>query len=181
MTKMERLMMKSQFATFIIASLLIAAFVLTYSSKVVASFDLPSSVLVDRPGLKIVLTPKTTTNLTNKPEEYILEAQRVVTQRLDQLQPSGSFEVIVKPDQLEVTLSPRGNIAHIINLLTRQGEVEFINGGLEMPSIGQPVATGPETRLEQSIYQRLFTGRDIAAVIPPDSGQSRRAADYRFC
>jgi preprotein translocase subunit SecD len=163
--------MKRQFAVFVIASLLIAAFVFSYSSKVAADFDLYQPILVDKPGLKIILGPSNLVSSTSVPEEYILEAQRVVTQRLDQLQPASPFEVVIKHDQLEVTLPDHEDISYLIDIITREGEIEFINGGIETPPVGEQVKTGPATLVEQNVYQLLFTGQDIAAVIPPDNGQ----------
>jgi len=159
--------MKSQFAIFIIASLIIAAVALSYGTTVAADISRAEPVLIDQPGVKIVLGPQNGADLAAAPKEYILEAQRVINRRLDQLQPDGAFDTTVKQNRLEVHLPDQADIPAIVNIITRPGEVEFIHGGREIPPVGHEIETGPA---EASKYQTLFRGRDIVAVHLPDSG-----------
>jgi preprotein translocase subunit SecD len=161
--------MKSQFAIFLIASLFIAVAVLSYGTKVAADITQADPVLIDQPGVKIVLGPKNGADPAAAPKEYMLEAQRVINRRLDQLQP-GTFDITVKHSQLEVHLPDQADLPAIIDIITRPGKVEFIHGGPDIPPVGQELETGPAAPAEGKRYQTLFRGRDIVAVHLPDSG-----------
>jgi hypothetical protein len=157
--------MKRQLTIFLIALLLFAAVGLAYSSKVLADLTIAYPVVVDTPGTKVVLEPANVA-----PGPYLLEAQRVVTQRLEQLQPEGAPQVLVVHDRLEVTLPKGEQTPRLVNIIARVGAIEFINGGSDLPPIGRQVQTGPEAIAGQNVYQTLFTGQEIAEIIPPNSG-----------
>jgi hypothetical protein len=162
--------MKRHFTIFLIALLVFATFGLIYSSMVVADLTYTYPIVVDAPGTKIILEPTHLVNTGGNPQAYLLEAQQVVTRRLAELQPEGQHQVVVIHDRIEVTLPKGDQTPHLINVIARVGEVEFINGGSELPPIGRQVQTGPETVAGQNIYQTLFTGREIVEIIPPNSG-----------
>lgn len=91
-------------------------------------------------------------------------AQQVVDQRLDSLRLAGAYQVMPQGDQLLVKLPQTEDMPYISLILSSVGEIEFIDGGLESPPLGQFVA-GPGL----PAYQTLFTAQDIRSVSPPDS------------
>lgn len=158
--------MKRQLAIFLTVFLALSAMWLIYGSKVVAQFRLDSRMAIDEPGTQIILTPK----ISNISQEYLLEAQRVVTKRLDQLQPAEYYQVLTDHGYLEVHLTDAEDTAHLINIVTRVGEVEFIDGGSE-PPIGKFVETTSVASPASGAYQTLFSGQEIMNVLPPEDGQ----------
>jgi hypothetical protein len=165
--------MKSQTTISLIALLLISTFGLIYSSVVVADLRRGRPTEIDTSGVRIVLGPAETFALgSTTREKYLREARQVVAQRLHQLQLAGDYDVAVDRGQLEVALPDSENIAYIVNIISRVGQIEFIDGG-GSPPIGQKVKTGPNTVFDQNMYRTLFTGWEIAEIIPPntDTGQ----------
>ena len=139
---------------------------LTYGSRVVAEFTFDSQMAIDQQGTKIVLIPNNGTSS----QQYLLEAQQVVAKRLDQLQPTGKHQVLPGQGYLEIQLQNYENLPYIIDILTRKGEVEFIDGGSQ-PPIGKYVRTVREQPLPSDTYYTLFSGQEIAAVELPKDGQ----------
>jgi hypothetical protein len=162
--------MKRQFAIFLMASLLVITLGVAYNPQVVADLAVLYPAPASAPGTKVVLSPDDATPFTTTTQEaYLLDAQHVVARRLDQLNLTGYYGVIVQHDQLEVTLPRNDNTPYILGIITYVGEVEFIDGGTGSPPIGQQVETGPQTIPAQGIYRTLFSGREIATIVPPDS------------
>jgi hypothetical protein len=162
--------MKRQFAIFLVALLVLAAVGLTYGPKVAADLFVLRPITIDAPGTKIVLRPEQPVGMSPEARRhYLLDAQRVVTHRLQLLQPIESSRVMLEQGQLKVVLSGRENMAHLVNIISRVGEVEFVDGGLASPPVGQRIQTGSDTIPAQNLYQTLFTGAEIAEIIPPDS------------
>lgn len=165
--------MKRQFAIFLVVSLIFVGLGLAYSSQVVADLTVLYPTSIDASEIKIVLSPDDTAALSSTShQKFHLVAQdskRVVAQRLDQLNLKGYYSVGVHDDQLEVTLPNNENSSYIINIITRVGEVEFIDGGVKSPPIGQQVKTGAYANIEEDIYQVLFIGKEIASIIPPST------------
>jgi preprotein translocase subunit SecD len=91
-------------------------------------------------------------------------AQQVVDQRLDSLRLAGAYQVMPQGDQLLVKLPQTENMPYISLILSSVGEIEFIDGGVESPPLGQFIAGHGV-----SAYQTLFTAQDIRSVAPPDS------------
>ena len=158
--------MKRQLAIFLTVFLALSAMWLIYGSKVVAQLRLDSRIAIDEQGTQIILTPKN----SSVSQEYLLEAQRVVTKRLNQLQPADYHQVLTDQGYLEVHLTDSEDAPHLINIVSRVGEVEFIDGGSE-PPIGKFVETTSAASPSTGAYQTLFSGQDIMSVLPPEDGQ----------
>ena len=162
-------MMKRQFAMFLVVSVVIAVWGLLYASQVVSDLTLLYPTTIDIPGTKIVLSPNNLDSATNTSCLEVQEAQRVVAQRLEQLNLQEDYGVAIQGNHLEVILSHNENIPYLIRVMTRRGQIEFIDGGHVSPPIGRVVKTGPESISNQNVYQTLFTGRQITTIIPPDT------------
>jgi preprotein translocase subunit SecD len=154
---------------FTIALALIGISSLIYSSKALANivfYPLSDDVL----KTKVILKPDT----TSSPDAAILEgdlldARQVVARRLDQLNLSGPYYLVNQSGQLAVTLPESEKMPYIINIITHVGEIEFIDGGIESPPLGQQIKTGFQANPGQNIYPVLFTGQEVEEVVPPDS------------
>ena len=164
--------MKRQFAIFFVVSLVIVVLGLAYGSQVVADLTVLYPTSVDASGIKIILSPDDASTLFSTPQQYHLVAQdtrRVVARRLDQLHLTGYYSVGVHDDQLEVTLPNHENAPYIINIITRIGEVEFIDGGATSPPLGQQIKTASDTTAaEEDVYDVLFVGKEITSIVPPN-------------
>jgi|GEM_PF-1094337 len=165
--------MKRQFAIFLVVSLIFVGLGLVYGSQVAADLTIFYPTSIDASEIKIVLSPDNASRLVpTSPQNFHLVAQdskRIVAQRLDQLNLKGYYSIGIHDDQLEVTLPNNENSPYIINIITRVGEVEFIDGGTTSPPIGQQVRTGAYAATGEGIYQILFMGKEIASIIPPDT------------
>lgn len=158
--------MKRQLALFLTVFSALTVGWLIYGSKVVAEFTFDSQIAIDQHSTKIVLTPNNGTTS----QKYLLEAQRVIVERLDQLQPTEQHRVMSEQGYLEMQLQDYDNLPYIIDIITRKGEVEFIDGGSQ-PPIGKYVETERERPLPSGTYYTLFSGQEIAAVESPEDGQ----------
>jgi hypothetical protein len=78
------------------------------------------------------------------------------------------YEVQAANEGVEVILPDHENMAYIINIISRVGEVEFINGGQRTPPLGEQVEIGAEIASGDRVYPLLFSGHEIREVIPPD-------------
>jgi len=165
--------MKRQGAIFVVASLLIAVLGLTFTSRAVADLTLLYATTVDVAGVQVTLRPSTT-----PAEEYYLvlqESQEVVSKRLENLLLTDQYGVTTQDDELIITLPDQGSLPHIITMVTRVGEVTFIDGGERLPPLGQKIETVSARDAAQSgsaaDYPVLFTGREIITIVPPaDTG-----------
>ncbi len=158
--------MKRQFAIFLIVSVVMAVWGLTYLSGVVADFTVYPTT-IDGSGTRIVLRP----NVVSPNGKYVLDvqdSQRVIKQRLEQMHLTGPSEVTVHGNQLAVRLPNNKNTPYVINIITHVGEVEFIDGGNISPPVGKIVNTGAESAYEENVYQTLFTGQEISTIVPSD-------------
>lgn len=158
--------MKRQLVLFLTIFSVLTVGWLTYGSRVVAEFTFDSQMAIDQQGTKIVLTPNNGTTS----QQYLLEAQQVVAKRLAQLQPTDKHQVLPGQGYLEIQLQSYENLPYIIDILTRKGEVEFIDGGSQ-PPIGKYVKTVREQPLPSDTYYTLFSGQEIADVELPKEGQ----------
>ena len=71
-------------------------------------------------------------------------------------------------DYQEAIIPPVEDMPYLLNLITRIGQVEFIDGGVN-PPIGEQVDTTRSSAHNESAYQTLFVGNEINTVIPPDA------------
>lgn len=127
-----------------------------------------SPTVVDNASVKIKLTPDQSVNLPKvKLEASPVQLQQVVTLRLAQLKLK-SYEVQAANEGVEVILPDHENMAYIINIISRVGEVKFINGGQRTPPLGEQVEIGAESASDSRIYPLLFSGDEIREVVPPD-------------
>ena len=159
--------MKRQFAILLIASVTITVVGLIYGTRIITDLTVLYPIAIDdAPGTKIVLQPKHSISSEKEYQLDALDTQRIITQRLNQLQLSENYKVTIKNDQLEVTLPSSEETPHIINIITKIGEVAFVDGGETVPPIGQFIEVSNNSK---SGYQTLFSGQDITTIIPPDS------------
>lgn len=159
-------MMKRQFG--ILGAVFVVFFTLSliFGARVVADLSLSAPILVaDEPNTKMVLIPSEAVSA-----EQISDARQVVFQRLYHLHPDGYHSVIVKNQRLEVELAQHENVHYITDIISRVGEIEFIDGGTQ-PPIGQYVATKLGPPSDPHVYQTLFTGQDIGQILAPEEGQ----------
>jgi hypothetical protein len=161
-------LMKRQLTIFLLSLILISIFTLAYHPRALADWLLFSPTVVDDSSVKIKLTPDQSANLSNITlEASPAQLQEVITLRLAQLKLK-SYEVQAAGEGVEVILPDHENMAYIINIISRVGEVEFINGGQRTPPLGEKVVIGAETDGAQPVYPLLFSGHEIRAVTPPD-------------
>ncbi|MCB0212398.1 MAG: hypothetical protein KDJ52_23855 [Anaerolineae bacterium] len=139
---------------------------LVYGSRVVAEFAFDSQLAIDHQGTKIILTPQN----GSTSQHYLVEAQQIVAERLEELRPDEKHQVLTAQGQLEVQLRDYENLPYIIDIVTRKGDVEFIDGGSQ-PPIGKFVKTVRDKPLPADTYYTLFSGQEIATVEPPTDGQ----------
>ena len=133
--------MKRQFSIFLLSLVLIAGFTLGYNPRVLADWVLLSPTVVDHTSVKIELTPAQSANLSQlRLEAAPAEVQEVITQRLAQMQLK-AFEVKPLAEGVEVTLPNQENTAYIISVISRVGDVEFVDGGQSTPPLGQQITT----------------------------------------
>jgi hypothetical protein len=125
--------MKRQFAIFLLSLALISVFTLGYHPRVLADWILLSPTVVDNASVKIKLTPDQSANLSKVTlEASPAQLREVIALRLAQLKLK-SYEVQTATEGVEVILPDHENMAYIINIISRVGEVEFINGGQATP------------------------------------------------
>ena len=166
------MLMKRQFAILLAVFLGIIILGLMYGSQVVADLTVFYPMSVDDSGLKIVLSPNNTSDFSsNSQQKYHLVAQdtqRVVALRLNQLDLKGYYSVGIHNNQLEVTLPNDENTPYVINIITRVGKVEFIDGGPNSPPIGRQIRTTSEAPVgQEEVYEVLFVDKEITSIIPP--------------
>ncbi len=160
--------MKRQFAVFLIVSITLAVWGVSYASNVVADFSILYPTTIDTAKTKFVLQPRNFT--LHPPQAVYLNIKDKLSKRLEQFDPAGNYGVTVHNEHVEVLLpSSQQNMPYLINVIPRVGHVAFIDGGNERPPLGNFVETGPNS----GAYPILFTGQDIAAIVPPatDTGE----------
>jgi len=159
--------MKRQFGIFVAASLLIAATGLIYAPSVLANLSRLLAAPVDVLGTTFTLRP------VDQPvtPAVLYEAEKIMADRLDQYQLNGKYKIVVLPneEQLKVTLPDTGNTPHLINVITRVGQIAFIDGGLQSPPVGQRILLSAQPGDQLPVYPPLFTGRDLNAVVSPQT------------
>jgi preprotein translocase subunit SecD len=167
--------MKRLLAILLVVVFIIAALGLMYSSQVIADLTVLYPTSVDVSGAKIVLRPsKAAPSATTSEQSYQLVAQdagRVVAERLEQLHLRGYYAVDIRDNLVEVTLPDLENTTYIVDIISRVGEVEFIDGGTGTPPVGRYVKTESRNELatRDKSYSVLFKGREIKAIIPPEA------------
>ncbi|MBN1221557.1 MAG: hypothetical protein JXM69_21730 [Anaerolineae bacterium] len=149
--------------------ILVGVLSLVYSAKALADLIF-CPILAGGPGTQVVLKP----HQMPVTDTVILETnlqgiRQVVARRLDQLNLSGSYRLAGQADQLAVILPEGERLPYIVNIITHVGEIEFIDGGVESPPLGQQVETSPHANPAQQRYRTLFTGQEIEEIVPPDS------------
>jgi len=162
--------MKRQFAIFLTVSLIFIAIGLIYGAQVIADLTVFQPTPVDASGTKIVLSPSNTVPTARASQAYLLDAhdaRQVVSKRLNQLNLKGYYTVVAHNDQIEVTLPAHENMPYIIDIITRVGQVEFINGGTH-PPVGRRVATHLNPAAGEEVYPTLFTGKEITDIVAPN-------------
>lgn len=152
-------MRKRHLIIFLLALLLFGLFSVSYSAQVIA--DLRIFYQDPREGLEIevVLRPQAPAGAN---EIDLTTAQQTVERRLNNLYLAGTYTVVPRDNQLIVKLPHDQNIPYVAVVISSVGDIEFIDGGLESPPIGQAGAPS-------QIYQTLFSGQEIESAEPPNS------------
>ncbi len=164
-------MQKRQLVIFLGAVLLFSLLSLAYSAQVLADLEALYRNPAEAWSTKLILKPQPITSSTaTTTHGELVQAQQVVSQRLDKLQLAGTHNVVVQGDQLLVQLPGSENMAYITSVISSMGQIEFIDGGLASPPLGQQVQTGTQTIPEQNLYRTLFTGQEIESAMLPDPG-----------
>ena len=157
--------MFKRYVTIIAILLLIGAVSLVYGSRALAdlsAFDPAANIF----ETKLILSPDTIVPGNQAVE--LIEARPIIARRLDKLGLDGPYRLVVRNDQLEVTLPQGENIPYIASVITSVGEIVFINGGQESPPVGETVNLGVRSDSHDT-YQILFTSREVREIAPPDS------------
>lgn len=159
--------MKRQIAIFTVAWLLIALLGLLYLPRMVANVAAYLPDEVDVLGTTFTLQP---IGQPLSPAE-LQQAQRVVENRLEQLNLTGKYKIVARPeeDQLQVTLPDNNETPRIISVITHVGEVAFVDGGLESPPLGEQLVLSADPSEQLPQVEPLFTGNDISTVIGPNT------------
>jgi preprotein translocase subunit SecD len=164
-------MAKRHLLIFLIAALVFTLFSLAFSAQVLADLQSLYRGSAEAFSTQLVLKPQAMTDsATAADPTHLVQIQQIVDQRLDKLQLAGTHSVSLQGDQLLVRLPNSENMPYITSVVSRVGEIEFIDGGPGAPPVGQRVTTGPEASPEQNVYQTLFTGQEILAAALPDPG-----------
>jgi hypothetical protein len=145
-------------ALFTTALIIVGTLSLVYSSRALADlifYPVPGDGL----QTQLVLRPDSQVNLA--------DAGQVIARRLDQLNLSQSYQLVVHSDYIKITLPDTERIPYVIDMITRVGEIEFIDGGAVSPPLGQRVETGLPAA--ESVYPVLFDAQEVDDVVPPDT------------
>jgi len=153
---------------FTIALLLVAVMSLIYSSRALADLIF-SPVSMTGLHTQVILKP----DLTSVPDTTLGDTRQILARRLDQLNLSGSYELVSQEGQLTVTLPDSEHVPYILDIITHVGEIEFIDGGAGTPPLGQRVTTVWPVNPNRNGYPILFTGQEIQEVLPPDSASGQ--------
>ena len=154
--------MKRQFAIFIISSIVIAVAGLVYSLQSLAQVLTVSPDGLPPPGAVIQLNPD---QMKTVRIADLAKAQKVVRHRLDQLALPGYYAVQMQGNHLRVTLPHGEDTLYIVNILTRVGDVRFVDGG-KRPASGRQY---DQTAANLAGYPTLFARDDIQATIVPNA------------
>ena len=126
--------MVKKYVAILAVLLLMGAVSLVYGSRALAdlsAFDPAANIL----ETKLILSPDTI--IPGNQEIELIEARPIIARRLDKLGLDGPYRLVIRNDQLEVTLPQGQNIPYIASVITSVGEIVFINGGKESPPWGK--------------------------------------------
>jgi len=102
-------------------------------------------------------------------------AHQVVSSRLEQLELGGQYEIVVREEEqrLNVTLPKNQKTPYVIKVITHVGDIEFIDGGIDIPPVGEEMEAAAWSGESRSEYATLFTGQGIEEIISPnpDTGE----------
>jgi hypothetical protein len=159
--------MKRQVAIFLAASLVITVVGLMAVPQTFADLTTMLPGKGDVLGTTFTLQPK---NVSLDKLE-LADAQRIMSRRLDQLNLTGPYKIVLLPeaDQLRVTVPENNDTPHVINVITHVGDIAFIDGGAASPPIGEKISLSAHAEDQLSDYQPLFTGTDIDMVLAPET------------
>ncbi|MDX1523101.1 MAG: hypothetical protein R3264_15855 [Anaerolineae bacterium] len=155
--------------TAILAIILIGLVSLMFSSRALAKLTTLYPAAGETPGIELVLSPEVTTSDLSL-ELTLAAAEKVVAHRLAQLEIPAAYQIHQSDGQLVVTLPGGVNTPYINNVIAHVGEIQFIDGGVDAPPIGEQIQTGPVTDPAENMYELLFTGENVSEVVLPDVG-----------
>ena len=142
---------------FSVALLLVGLFSLVYTTRALADLILfPPPVKGFQTS--VVLKPDFPPGVD---AAELLETREVIAQRLDQFNAAGSYQLVAQNGQLNLTLPATEQTPYIVDLVSRVGQIEFIDGGATSPPLGR--------WMRQDEYNVLFTAHDVEAVTPPNT------------
>ena len=161
---------KRQLIVFFVALILFSILSVLYSTQAIADLRMLYQDPRDALGAEFILRPQAVDAATARANQAdLLAVQQAVERRLDNLYLAGTYKVVTQGDQLVVELPPTENMPYVASVISSVGEVEFIDGGLEAPPLGQVVQTAAQPNPHQNVYQTLFTGQEVEAAELPDS------------
>ncbi|MDM8526576.1 hypothetical protein QUF58_00075 [Anaerolineales bacterium HSG24] len=144
----------------IIITLAIGIVVIGYVPLSIASIeDIPITSHINLLGARLVLAP-VDDNVASP--TLLTEAATVIEHRLAQANLKGQFEVAVQAEYLEIILSEGQDVPYIKPLITRVGEISFIDGGVESAPLGQL------SDIEH--YQPVLTSQGVKNFERPKNG-----------
>lgn len=138
---------------------------LAYGSRALAdlsAFDPAANVF----ETKLILSPDSI--IPGNQEFELIEARPIIARRLDKLDLEGPYRLVIRNEQLEVTLPQGENIPYIASVITSIGEIVFISGGQVSPPVGEMVNLGVPSA-NHDTYPILFTSREVIEIVPPDA------------
>lgn len=160
----ERHPMFRRQGTLFLMLILIGLLSFIYSSRALADLTTRYSPSGQTTHAALILNPVIETPLPEAELELkLVAAQSVVQERLAQLGMNPQ-QVTVQDGQLLVEVSHPENMAYFHQVIAYRGQVEFIDGGLELPPLGQKI----QTEDQAGQYPTLFTGQAVTEITPPD-------------
>ena len=162
--------MASRKNTIVLSLLFFGVLSFVFSSRALAALTTfyPSSI--DTMGIELVLNPDSTQLMANDEtlDLKLVAAEQVVTSRLAQLDLPQPYKVVSYDKGLVVTLPERANTPYVNSVIAQVGQITFIDGSIQAPTVGQRVEFGPKTNPDQGAYQTLFTGQEVREIVSPD-------------
>lgn len=162
-------MFRKQIVIIVAVLFLIGVVSLIFGSRALADLSVfdPAQQVFET---KLILAPDTI--IPGNQEVELIAARPVIAKRLDKLALAGPYNLVIRNDQLVVTLPQGRNVPYIASVITSVGEITFINGGQESPPVGETITLGVPSETHKT-YSILFTSREVKTITPPDTGKGQ--------
>jgi preprotein translocase subunit SecD len=137
--------------------LLIGVIILGYVPRSIASTELVPASSSTALTAQLILKPAVDTE-----ETVLSKAAHVIKERLTQTNLDGTFVVSVVSGHIQVDLSEGKDAPYIKNLITKVGQIEFVDGGNDSPPLNEITESGN--------YAALFASDDVTQFELPADG-----------